>query len=229
MAADMARSSAGAVAASGRRLYILPFTRRAARLVGKLDRRGPLVIIGSRQPIASRCRELGRHEFMSPYEVHRHVRAGGARRTFVSFPEMVGAGTASAAVIPFAGELLAFSTIELWLVLEGFRPYAPRTSLFGYRLRPMPASFDEGDGVEARIQQLFALLEHEVVNHAHDHLYPAALHRKTAAGTAAALVDAARDMTAIARLMHMRGVDFGATRSFVSRLQEAAEAIATTR
>lgn len=209
-------------------LYILPFTRRAVTLVACLERRGPLVIIGSKEPITSHCRELGANQFLSPYEVHRHVREGGAQRTFVSFPEMVGAGTASSALVPFAGELLSFSTIELWLVLNGFEPIAARTTAFGYRLERFDSRFDDGAGVEARIALLFARLEREIAYHARDHLCPSAIRSKTATGASAALADVTRDMIALARLLRIGGINAAATNAFVRQLQHVVETLGRT-
>lgn len=189
-----------------RSVYLLPLTRRALCTVEQLSRRGPLRIIGSPDAVAAMAPGLAGHAFMTPLNAVRALAAGSAPDTLVSFPELLGGRGPSSIELPFCGGSYRFSTVELRLVLGGYRAMCARHRRWrrSYAFADVTAAVRAADDEQAMMRCLLQPLGVQLAARPPDHLHPGLLQRKTRAGFALGTKDQLRDLHTVIRLLCAR-------------------------
>lgn len=181
-------------------VHCLPLTRSATAL---LAARGPTTIIGSRAQLATFAPHLLEHRFMTPLEVARALHAGAAPARLASFPELLGGEGPSSTWLDVDGEPCRFSTIEVRLLLGGYRVLclAGRDLLGRSRFEDVTSLARARNDVTAALGEIVRPLRLALVSGHRDHLCPSILGRKTSEGLSIGARDHARDMISLIRML----------------------------
>lgn len=184
-------------------VYCLPLTRSATGLAGRLATKAPIAIIGSRVQLGRFAPRLLDLPFLTPLEVARSLPAGTAPSRLVSFPELLGGEGPSSIPVIVDGEPCRFSTIEVRLMLAGYRVlcHAGRGLLGRSKLVDVTALARARDALPGAVTEILRPLRPALVSAHRDHLCPSILGRKTRDGFSIGARDHARDMISLIRML----------------------------
>ena len=181
-------------------VHCLPLTRSATAW---LAARHGTTIVGSRAQLATFAPQLLAHRFMTPLEVARALHAGTAPARLASFPELLGGEGPSSIWLDVGGEPCRFSTIEVRLLLGGYRVLclAGRDFLGRPRFEDATEPARAANDVPAALGEIVGPLRLALASGHRDHLCPSILGRKTSQGFSIGARDHARDMIALIRML----------------------------